>query len=93
MRLANVLICILGKQGEVSRWDYLSEDWLSPLLSRLVLVLDLEVLGDEPRSSFHYFYYFVLQNQQLAGQKVYFEEHLICDCMHITMVNLDWTIE
>lgn len=60
MRLSNVLIRILGKQGEVSSWDNLSEDWLSPLLSCLVLVLNLEVLRDEPWSSFHNFYYFML---------------------------------
>jgi len=47
--LSYVLVCVLGKEGEVRGWNHLTKDRLGPLLSRLVLILYLEVLTDEAR--------------------------------------------
>ena len=62
MSLADVLVGVLGQQGEVPRWNHLPEDRLRPLFSCLVLVLDLEVLGDEARRCLHDLNDLVLQN-------------------------------
>jgi len=47
--LSDVLVCLLGKKGEVWGRNHLSEDRLGPLLPRLVLILYLKVLTDKAR--------------------------------------------
>lgn len=89
VRFPNILVCVLRQQGKVASWNHLSKDGLGPLLPSLVLILDLEIFRDESGSGLHYFDYFVLQDQQLTGKKVYLEEHLICDGVDIAMVNFD----
>lgn len=61
--LTYVLVCILWQQRKVTCRDHFTEDRLRPLLSRLMLVLDLQVLRDEARSCLHDLDYFVLKNQ------------------------------
>ena len=58
-----------------------------------MLILDLEVLGDEPWCRLDNLDDLVLEDQQLACQQVNFEEHLVRDGVHIPMVNLDRAVE
>jgi len=58
-----------------------------------MLILDLEVLADESRCCLNNLDYFVLKYQQLSGDEVDLEEHLIGHSMHIPMINPDHAIE
>ena len=51
VRLTYVLVGIVRKQGKVPGWNHLTEDWLGPLLTCLMLILNLEVLWDKARGS------------------------------------------
>lgn len=62
MRLPNILVGILRQESEVSCWDHFPEDWLGPLFTSLMLILDLEVLRDEPRRGLHNLNDLVLQD-------------------------------
>ena len=58
-----------------------------------MLILDLEVLGNESRRRFDNLNNLVLEDQQLASQQVNLEEHLIRYTVHVSMVNFDRAIE
>ena len=73
MCFADVLVCVGRQQGEVASGDHLTEDRLGPLLARLVLILDLQVLGDEARGRLHDLNDLVLKDQQLASNEIDFE--------------------
>jgi len=53
MRIPNILISILGQQCEIASRNDLPKNRLCPRLSGLVLILDLQVLGDEARGCLH----------------------------------------
>ena len=55
MRLAYVLVFLFWQQCEAQCGYDLPEYALSPLLSRLLLILDGEVFAHESRGDFHYF--------------------------------------
>lgn len=63
MSLSNVLVSVSREQSEVTRRDHFSEDRLCPLLAGLVLVLYLEVFGDETRGCFYNLDDLVLQDE------------------------------
>lgn len=68
MCLSDVLVRVLGQQGEVTRRDHFPEDGLSPLLTCLVLELDLQVLRNKPGCRLDDLYYLVLEDEQLASE-------------------------
>ena len=93
MRLPNVLVCFSGQQGEITCRNNFSEDGLGPLLTCLVLVLNLQVFADKPGGCLHDFNDFVLENQELTRHQIDFEKHLIGDGVHVLRIDLDGSIE
>ena len=91
--LSDVLISVSWEQSEVTRRDHFSEDWLCPLLAGLVLVLNLEIFGDEAWGRFYDLDDLVLQDEQLTRDDVDLEKHLVCHCVYIAMVDPDTSVE
>lgn len=58
-----------------------------------MLVLNLKVLGYKSRGRLHNLNYLVLENTKFASHHIDLKKHLVCHCMHITMVDLDASIE
>ncbi len=58
-----------------------------------MLILDLKVLRYESGGRLDNLYNLVLEDAEFASHHIYLEEHLISHGMHITMVDLDASIE
>lgn len=87
--LSNVKIWISRQKCEIRRWNDLTKDTLRPLVSRLMLILYLEVLADKARRHFDNLNYLELQNEELPSQIIYLEDHLVGDRVDIFGVNLE----